>query len=184
MASIKDIKFRRRRESKTNYRKRLALVKSNMCRIVVRKSNKRIMGQIVKYEERGDKVLAYAGSEELKKFNWQSRANRSTAYLTGLLLAKKAKSLSQECILDIGLSQPVKNSIPFVFAKGCVDGGLKINGSFDIDAKVYDLSGSNYAKELKEKDPEKYKKEYSSYIKAKLEPESLHVLFEEVKKKI
>ncbi len=184
MASIKDIKFKRRRESKTNYRKRLALVKSNMCRIVVRKSNKRIFGQIIKYEEAGDKVLSYAGSEELKKFNWLSRANRATAYLTGFLLAKKAKSISEECILDIGLSQPVKNSIPFVFAKGCVDGGLKVHGSFDINTKVYDLSENNYAKEMKEKDPEKYKKEYSSYIKAKVEPESLHALFEEVKKKI
>ena len=42
---INDVKFRRRREGITNYKKRLALVKSGLERVVVRKTNKRIMGR-------------------------------------------------------------------------------------------------------------------------------------------
>ena len=34
------VKFRRRREGKTNYKKRLAFVKSDLPRLVVRRSNK------------------------------------------------------------------------------------------------------------------------------------------------
>lgn len=184
---IQELKFRRRREAKTNYAKRLALVKGNIARVVVRKSNKRVMGQIVRYEERGDVVLYSADSRELKSFGWTSRSNRSTSYLTGMLLASKIKKEDQgkEYILDIGLSTPVANSMPFVFAKGCIDNGLKLRGTFEIDEKVYNGSlVSNYAKELKEKEAKSYEKQFSAYIKNKVGLESIPKLFEETKAKI
>ncbi len=53
--TINDMKFKRRRLGLTNYKRRLALVKGNMDRVVVRKTNKRIIGQVVSYEEKGDK---------------------------------------------------------------------------------------------------------------------------------
>lgn len=184
---IQELKFRRRREAKTNYAKRLSLVKGNIARVVVRKSNKRVMGQIVRYEERGDVVLYSADSRELKNFGWTSRSNRSTSYLTGMLLASKIKKEDQgkEYILDIGLSTPVANSMPFVFAKGCIDNGLKLRGTFEIDEKVYNGSlVSNYAKELKEKEAKSYEKQFSGYIKNKVGLESIPKLFEEAKAKI
>ena len=89
--AIKEVKFRRRREGVTDYAKRLALVKSGLERVVVRKTNKRVLGQVIRYEEKGDKVIASAESGELaKKYGWPSRSNRPTAYLTGLLLARKS----------------------------------------------------------------------------------------------
>ena len=124
MPTTKNIGFRRRYQALTNYKRRLALVKSGIERIAVRKSNRRIVAQLIRYEEQGDKVLVYIDSSKLKEFNWPARSNRATAYLTGLLLArtvsKKAKP-NTEYILDIGLSSPVKGSIPFTFAKGCID---------------------------------------------------------------
>jgi large subunit ribosomal protein L18 len=183
--TVKELKFRRRRGAATNYKKRFALVKSGINRIVVRKTNKRVIGEIVGYEEKGDKVLAYADSNELKKYNWPSRSNRPTAYLTGMLLAKKAKALAkEELILDIGLSSPVVNSVPFVFAKGCADGGLKVRSNLKIDEKVYNYSNTTYAKELKEKNPEAYKKQYSEYLKNNIQVDALHSLFNQVKEKI
>ena len=41
------VPFRRKREGKTNYKKRLGLLKSKSLRLVVRKSNKHILVQLV-----------------------------------------------------------------------------------------------------------------------------------------
>ena len=72
---INETKFRRRKLSLTNYKKRLAMVKGGLDRVVVRKSNKNIMGQIVRYDEKGDAVIASADSKELAS---EARGLRST----------------------------------------------------------------------------------------------------------
>lgn len=177
--AVGELKFRRRRESVTNYAKRLALVKGGIERVAVRKSNKRITGQVIRYNEKGDVVLASADSNELKKLGWPSRRNRSTAYLTGMLLASKMKEKGRECVLDLGLSSPVKNSISFVFAKGCVDNGLKIRGKFDIDEAYYSYSNiAKYAAGLKEANA------FGLYRKNNIKVENMPQLFNEVKEKI
>lgn len=181
---VTELKFRRRREALTNYKKRFALVKSGASRIVVRKTNKRIIAQVASYTEQGDKTVAYVDSSELKKYGWPARANRPTAYLTGLLLGKKAKGVKGELILDIGLSSPVPGSIPFVFAKGCIDAGLKVKAGITIEDKVYNYTNTDYAKKLKQEDPEGYKRQYGAYIEAKTEPEALGNLFSQTKQKI
>lgn len=183
---IKDMKFGRRRKAITDYRKRLGLVKGGIPRVVIRKTNKRILGQVVKYTEKGDLTVASASSNELTKFAWQPRSNRPTAYLTGLLLAKKLKGedAKSDHVLDIGLSSPVKNSIPFVFAKGCIDGGMKLRATIEIDESLYNYSNVKYVLEMKEKNQEKYKKQYSKYLKDGAAPETLSKNFSEAKKKI
>ncbi len=179
----KEMKFRRRREALTNYAKRVAMVKGGLERVVVRESNTRIIAQVVAYDEKGDRIMTSADSRELAKLGWPGRCNRPTAYLTGRLLAKKADK-KNEYILDIGLSTPVKGSIPFVFAKGCVDGGMHIKGTFDIKEETYDASSiSKYAEMLK-KDQSRYALQFGAYAKEKVQPEGLQKLFTEVKAKI
>ena len=56
------VAFRRRLEGKTNYKKRLELVKSGLPRLAVRKSNKFVLVQIIKFGRTGDNVLAQANS--------------------------------------------------------------------------------------------------------------------------
>jgi large subunit ribosomal protein L18 len=183
--AISSMKFRRRREAVTDYKKRLGIVKSGLDRVVVRKTNKRIIGQIVRYGTGGDIVLAHADSGELAGFKWPSRPNRLTAYLTGLLLAKKAgKHAHGDHILDIGIASPVAGSVPFVFAKGCIDGGMKLRGTLKIDEKSYGTAASRYASELKSKDSAKYGRLFSAYIKAGFAPENLGSEFNSVKDKI
>ncbi|MDE1855997.1 MAG: 50S ribosomal protein L18 [Candidatus Micrarchaeota archaeon] len=184
---IKELKFRRRREAKTNYAKRLALVKGNMERVVIRKSNRKIIGQIIKYNEKGDVVLYSADSAELKKIGWPSRSNRATAYLTGMLLASKLNDSDRkkEHILDIGLSSPVSNSIPFVFAKGCIEGGMKVRGHFEIDESFYNGTlTAKYSDELKKNEQERYKAQFGGYIEEKITPDAIPKLFAEAKEKI
>ncbi len=181
----KALDFRRRREALTDYKKRLALVKGGHDRVVIRKTNRRIIGEIIRYQENGDVVVAYADSINLaRKYGWPSRSNRPTAYLTGLMLAKVAKSKANgnDCILDIGLSSPVKNSIPFVFAKGCLDGGLKLRSGIEIKEDIYNYSNTEYAKTASES--EGTVKQYGKFLKDGIKLDSLGRMFEETKKKI
>ena len=182
----KALDFRRRREAKTDYNKRLSIIKGNLDKIVIRKTNRRIIGEVIRYGEGGDQVIAYVDSGLLaSKYNWPSRSNRATAYLTGLMLAKtvKEKKLDKntEYVLDIGLSSPVKNSIPFVFAKGCIDGGLKLRSGIEIKEEIYNYSNTEYAKKVMQ---EGKSKEFGKFVKDGVKVEELGKRFEEMKKKI
>ena len=122
------VKPRRQREGKTNYRKRLKLLKSRKPRIVVRKTLKNIIVQFVKYNPQGDEILASAISSELKnkKYNWKfSTSNTPAAYLTGLLAGKRAAEKGiKEGILDIGLHHPSTGSKVFAVVKGVEEAGV------------------------------------------------------------
>lgn len=117
--------FRRKREGRTDYRKRLAMLKSRLPRLVVRKSNKHMTIQLVSYEPDGDKVLAIARSTELQKYGWtNATSNIPAAYLTGYLLAKKVKK--GKAIVDIGYQIHQPGSRIYAAVKGAKDGGLDI----------------------------------------------------------
>ncbi|MCD6279253.1 50S ribosomal protein L18 [Candidatus Micrarchaeota archaeon] len=180
------VPFKRRKQSKTNYRKRLGLIKSGLPRLVVRTSNKNIIVEFMEYQAKGDKVIAYANSKELTKYGWPARRNLPTAYLTGMLCSLKAKDKVKEFVLDIGLSTASKNLICFSAMKGAVDAGLKTH----YDEKIIDESRikgkhiSKYANMLKDKDESLYKKRFSKYLRENFKPEEISDLFETVKNKI
>ena len=56
---------RRRKENKTDYLKRLKLLKSERARIVFRKTNKYIISEYVKSEDAQDKVIFGFDSKSL-----------------------------------------------------------------------------------------------------------------------
>lgn len=120
--------FKRRREGKTDYKKRLNLVASGKPRFVVRVTNKRLVAQVVEFNPSGDRTVASASSDELKGIGWAgSCRNLPSAYLTGLLCAKKAAKKSiKSAVLDIGLHTPVKASRVFAVLAGAVFGGMEI----------------------------------------------------------
>lgn len=128
MKNIKKVDFRRRRECKTNYHLRIKLLKAGKPRLVIRKTNKYIIAQIVKSEEAKDFTITYVNSKELKKLGWNyGFKNLPAAYLTGFLIAKKAeKQKIKEAIVDIGLQRSIKGSRIYAVVKGAIDGGLKI----------------------------------------------------------
>src|SRR5713101_5927807 len=75
--------YRRRREGKTDYKLRRALVKSGKPRAVVRLSNKYVTVQITDATLTGDIVRASASSRELPKLGWKGAlGNLPAAYLT------------------------------------------------------------------------------------------------------
>ena len=137
--------YRRRRLCKTNYKKRLLLLKSGKPRLVVRKTNTKLIAQIVKYEHDGDVVVTSASSADLVKLGWKGATkNIPAAYLTGLLIAKKAKEAKiKDVVLDIGLHTPVKGSRVFAVAKGAFDGGLNLPMSETIVPDESRLKGEH-----------------------------------------
>jgi large subunit ribosomal protein L5e len=91
------VKFRRRREGKTDYRQRKRLVvqdknkyQSPKYRFVVRFTNRQVICQIVYSLVDGDRVLAQATSMELPRYGLKAGLkNYSAAYCTGLLCARR-----------------------------------------------------------------------------------------------
>lgn len=140
--------FRRRREGKTNYNKRLKLLTSKKLRLVVRITNKRIITQIIEYKEKGDKVLVSADSQELKKYGWKySVKNIPSAYLTGVLCASKARKIGlTEFISDVGLRTPSKGARVFAVLNGAINGGLKTNYSDEKFPDEKRLEGEHISK--------------------------------------
>ena len=99
------VKFRRRREGKTNYRARRKLVaqdktkyNAKKSRFVVRISNQYVVCQIIHSKLIGDVVMASAYSSELPRYGLKvGLKNYSAAYATGLLLARR---VNQQLGLD------------------------------------------------------------------------------------
>lgn len=182
------VPHRRRRELKTDYHKRFRLLKSGKPRIVVRKSVKNILCQVVEYQPSGDKTLFSADSKELKKFGWNAgTGNIPAAYLTGLLCGTRVKGKIKEAVLDSGLYRSTKGSRIYAALKGAVDGGINVPHSEDILPNEDRLKGQHvaaYAEHLKKESAEAYKKMFSGYAKAKVAPETLPIHFEEVRAKI
>ncbi|RLJ06256.1 MAG: 50S ribosomal protein L18 [Candidatus Aenigmatarchaeota archaeon] len=183
------VPHRRRRQGRTDYRKRLRLLKSGKPRLVVRRFLNSVQCQVISYEKTGDKTIASASSLDLKKAGWKAHAgNIPAAYLVGFLCGLRAKkSKIKECVLDTGLFTSTQGSSLYAALKGALDAGLNIPHSEDILPSPDRISGkhiASFADTLKKEKPEKYKKQFSNYLKNKLQPEELPKHFEETKAKI
>ena len=145
--------FRRKRNGKTDYKKRLILLKSRKPRLVIRKSLNNISVQIIEYSKIGDKVIISAHSNSLKKLGWKShKGNISAAYLTGLMCGYKAQAKNiKEAVLDSGLAPSVKGSVIYSALKGVIDSKLKVPASETIFPKAEKIEQKGNFKEIKEK---------------------------------
>lgn len=183
------VAYRRRREGKTDYQMRRALVLSGLPRLVVRGSLRNTTAQLVKPELNGDRVVTSASSSELaKKYGWLgNKGNLSAAYLTGLVCGLKAAGQGvKDAVLDIGLNYPSNGARIFAALKGAVDGGLSINfdkGKLPDQKRIAGQHIAEYAKRLAG-NPEAYQKQYSGVLAKGLKPEEIADHFTQVKQKI
>jgi len=122
------VPFRRRREGRTDYRRRQRLLGGGKPRLVVRRSAAHSQVQFVEYRNGQDFVVASAVSKELQELGWTG-SGKSTpgAYLTGLLAGKRAAEKGlKEAVLDIGLREPTKGAAVFAALKGVLDAGIEV----------------------------------------------------------
>jgi large subunit ribosomal protein L18 len=179
------VQLRRRREGKTDYQARKALVTSRKPRLVTRASNKNVEVQIIIAKPHGDEVLASANSRELiKSFGWKApTGNIPAAYLTGLLCGLKAKTAGiKEAILDIGLVSPTKGSKIFAVLSGVVDAGVPVPHGEDKIVKER-MKGEHIAKYAKSlgAGSEEYNAKFSKYTAQGVAPEKIAEHFTKVK---
>ena len=119
------ILFRRRREGKTNYAKRLALVKSGKTRLVVRRSNSGIIVQFVAFEPNGDKTRSCGSNSAEKTSGLVFKEKCLYCISCGSLCRKRGKKKNiTEFVVDFGLALPTKGGILLSALKGVVDAGL------------------------------------------------------------
>lgn len=147
------VPFRRRHEGKTDYYKRMSLLSSGTARMVVRKTNRQIIVQLVVPEVEGDRTLVAAYSAELAGYGYEgSTANTPAAYLTGMLFAVKALNEGYgEAILDIGLARAKPGARVFAALKGAVDAGLDVPYGESILPDEERLKGAHIAEYAPEK---------------------------------
>ena len=182
------VQLRRRREGKTDYQARKALVISGKPRLVTRPSLKNITVQITVSKPNGDEVLAAANSRELAKaYGWKAPAgNISSAYLTGLLCGLKAKAAGvKEAILDVGLHAPTKGAKIFAALSGVLDAGVNVPHSEEKIVKER-MKGEHIAKYAKNLGAasEEYSAKFSKCIAQGVAPEKLPEHFNKVKAEI
>ncbi len=122
------VNLRRRRQGRTDYRTRLALLRSRSTRLVVRKTNNDLIVQFVEYDETGDRIVATAKATELRKMGFTGHTgNTSAAYLAGLLAGTRAKKAGVEsAVLDIGRQAPVPGSRVFAGLAGALEAGIEV----------------------------------------------------------
>jgi len=123
---------RRRRENKTDYLKRIKLLKSKKPRVVFRKTNRYVIAQYIINKEARDEVKIGVNSKILLKYGWPkekigSLKSLSASYLIGYLIGKKIlKDKLEEPIVDLGMIRTIHKTKVFAFLRGLIDSGLKI----------------------------------------------------------
>lgn len=185
--NIRMIPFRRKREGKTNYDKRIKLLKSNQIRLLVSYGSKNIRAQAIKFNLKGDEILADANAKSLKGFGWDfSCSNLPASYLFGYyfgrLLVEKGIS---NVIFDTGIVTPKRGGRYYSFAKGIIDSKVSVNVNPDVFPPEERIKGAHiegYSKLLKENGL--YEKRYSAHVNAKVDAQKIKEAFDDVLAKI
>ena len=145
--AIYTVPYRRKREGRTHYKRRLELLKSSQTRVIIRRTNKSILLQAIDYLPDGDKVICTFNSTKLSSYGWDySKKSIPAAYLAGFAFGKLALSKGvKSAILDLGLQTPVKGSRLYGALKGVVDAGVSIPCSENIFPSDDRIEGKHIA---------------------------------------
>ena len=168
--------FRRRREGKTDYVQRSALICQDKTkygaakyRLVARITNTKVIAQIITSTPDHDITLAQATSTELPRYGVKvGLSNYPAAYCTGLLLARRIlKKLNLDetfkteiteedeterrpfkAHLDVGLRRTTTGARVFAVLKGAIDGGLAVPHSTSRIAGSSDAKKDKHHKDV------------------------------------
>ena len=145
---------RRRRENKTDYGKRIKLLKGGVPRIVFRKNNKYIIAQYVTSKQAQDKIEFGIISKDLISHGWPKENQGSlksipAAYLTGFLMGKKITEKALENpIIDFGMNRMLYKTKTYAFLKGVIDSGIKIDSKEEIFPEQERIQGKHMKKDF------------------------------------
>jgi len=154
MRKVKTLR-RRQKQAKTDYHKRIKLLKGNCPRIIFRKTNRYIIAQYITSKEAQDKIEIGATSKKLLDYGWPKEAEGSlksitASYLTGMLLGKMIiqKNLSKNPIIDLGMTRNIHKSKIYGFLKGLNDSGINIKCDKKFFPDEETIKGKNIKKDI------------------------------------
>jgi large subunit ribosomal protein L18 len=135
---------RRRRENRTDYAKRIKLLKSGSPRIIFRRTNRYLIAQYARSSGAKDSIEFGISSKALLKHGWPESAAGSlksvtASYLLGMIMGKKISERKESPIIDLGMARPVHKSRIYAFMKGLLDSGARINskeGVFPDEGRI------------------------------------------------
>jgi len=144
---------RRRREGKTDYSKRINLLKGESPRIIFRKTNKYIIAEYIKSKEAQDSVEIGLTSKALLGYGWPESATGSlksvtASYLLGILMGKKIEGKKNLPVIDFGMIRNVHKSRAYAFLKGLIDSGIKITHKEGIFPDEKRLKGEHLSNKV------------------------------------
>lgn len=123
----------RRLQKKTDYGKRLKLLKSEKPRLTFRKTNRYIISQYIESIEAKDKIVFGVTSKHLLNYGLNEKEAGSlksitASYLTGYLIGKQIiKKKLKTPVVDSGMIRTIYGNKFYSFLKGLIDAGLEIN---------------------------------------------------------
>ena len=130
------LRFKRRRNGKTDYRRRLRMLRGGAPRAIVRVSNTQVVCQLAQFDSDGDRIVASVSGKNLANYGWPAGASTKSVpacYVAGYALGKFAISAGHDsAILDIGLAASSSGSRIFAALKGMVDAGLDVPHGEDV----------------------------------------------------
>ncbi len=177
---LRTIPFRRKREGRTDYRKRRELLKAGAPRVVIRPALRNITAQLIEYRPEGDRVLAGVHSHALDERGYPvHKGNLPAAYLTGYLLGKKAvaKGITR-AILDTGPRTPIRGSRIYACVKGLLDAGVGVPVAEDQLPSGDRIRGEHIAAGAAPH------ARFTEYQQKKIDPRTLAQLVAKIKKNI
>jgi len=144
----------RRIKNKTDYLKRLNLLKSKTPRIVFRKTNKYILSQYVRSKAAQDSIEIEVSSKRLLTKGWPKEFKGSlksipASYLTGYLMGTLIKKEKKENpIVDFGMIRVLHKTKAYAFLKGLKDAGIEIECNKEFFPEEERIKGKNLKKDF------------------------------------
>jgi len=145
---MKTVKLRRKK-NKTDYLKRLNLLKGKIPRIVFRKTNNYVISQYVRSREAQDSIEIEVNSKRLLTLGWPEKfkgslksipASYFTGYLMGSLIKKNKK---EKPIVDFGMIRTLHKTKVYAFLKGLKDSGVEIECEKEFFPEEEKIKGKN-----------------------------------------
>ena len=87
------LRFKRRRNGKTDYRRRLRMLRGGAPRAIVRVSNTQVVCQLAQFDPEGDRIVASFSGNNLAAYGWPVGASTKSVpacYVAGYALGKSA----------------------------------------------------------------------------------------------
>lgn len=144
----------RRKQNKTDYLKRLNLLKGKCPRVIFRKTNKYLIAQYAISREAQDSIEIEVNSKKLLMKGWPKEfagslksipASYLTGYLMGILIKKEKKETP---IVDFGMMRVLHKTKAYAFLKGLKESGVKIVCDEEFFPNEEKIIGKNMKKDF------------------------------------